>query len=168
MNPVANTILYASWRWAMWKHWNDNNTWQTCATVNRLVSDLEEWIMPQKNGTKEAALSETFYFINCRVDPDAWESIADLYGKSDDVFDLLAELILSEHKVGFGLNGQNGLTTCSITNKQKGSPAFGACLTASADGWYDALRVALYKFHTLLGGDLANGKRGTGESPKIM
>lgn len=159
---------YALWRIALHRAWNLGNSWAVCRTINELVSVGEELMGKPQNGSKQPAGTENFYFVNVRLQDDAWLMVAELYPTPDKVFDLLSELIANEHKVGFSLNGQSGLTTCSITDKRAGSPSFGACLTAAADGWYDALRVALYKFHTLLDGDLANGSRGSDERPRIM
>jgi len=71
-------------------------------------------------------------------------------------------------KVSFAVNGKNDLTICSFADRREDSATFGACLTGGADGWYDALRVTLYKYTLLLHGDLGEGEKANGARSRIV
>jgi len=156
------------WRLKLWRHWNDGNYPMTAAILNRYVEDYIEMTGKRQNGSKGNAEKTNFYFVNCAVDASMWENVAEAYPLADDVFIALAGLLDDGYKVGFSVNTGNNLTTCSITDKREGSQTNGACLTAAADGWYDALRVGLYKFTMLLHGDLANATKADGGGVRIM
>lgn len=133
---------------------NDGNWPLTIRAVNDIIGRMA--VRMAKAGldaSKKADLSK-FYFVNCPIGVDAWGSIEEAFPTADIVFASLGSLLVDGFKVSFSLNPQNDMTVCSITDKREGSVSVGACLTGGADGWYDALRVCLYKYEVVLQGDL--------------
>jgi hypothetical protein len=112
--------------------------------------------------------TSTFYFVNVSVSEDDLPNIDVLFPTPDTTFTLFTAILDAGLKVGFALNAKADLVVCSLTDRREGSPTLGACLTGGGEGWYDALRVVLYKYTSLLQGDFANGSSPTGMKKRIM
>lgn len=131
------------------------NTEYFVRRVNQYVSRIGVRMTTQKKGKAQSNGLENFHFVNCSVGPDDWVLVEAEFGEADGVFDSLALLLAQGFKVSFSVNHGNNLTIATLTDKRDVSLTYGACLTAGADGWYDALRVLLYKYHVVLKDDLA-------------
>jgi len=167
--PVdASARCLAFYRGAFWRCWNSGNYASEARHVTKLCTELGDWVNTMANKKQVRDPEVAFYFVNVAVDDDDLEGIAEAYGKPDGVFDALTGLLSEGLRVAFSVNARNDMTTCSLTDKREGSASQGATLSGSADGWYDALRVTLYKYHVLLGGDLTAGERVKGSKPRIM
>jgi len=149
-------------------HMNDGNWYQTTALVNMVVSKMEDRMGKSGNARKSVGSLDSFHFVNVPVSAEDWELVVQEFSEVEAVLASVGEFVAVGYKLSFSLNGQNQLTVCSLTDKREGSSTYGACLTGGADGWYDALRVVLYKFHCVLKGDLANAQSGVGSTIRIQ
>lgn len=136
--------------------------------VNQLVSRIGERMTTQKKVKQQTNGLENFHFVNCSVGPDDWVLVEAEFGEAEGVFDSLSLLLAQGFKVSFSINHGNNLTIASLTDKRDMSVTYGACLTAGADGWYDALRVLLYKYHVVLKDDLAIDAESLRGNARIM
>lgn len=134
---------------------NSGNTATIARKINGLVEHMGVLMGKQGKGSNGKAGLESFHFVNVSVTADDWPIVVAEYAETERVLESLGALVLAGYKVSFSANFQNGLTVASLTDKREGSPTFGACLTGSADGWYDAFRVLLYKFECVLKTDLS-------------
>lgn len=147
---------------------DQNDRWNTVNLVGNLFESLGEIMVKQPKAAPQSAGLEKFYFVNCPVGAEDWELVQVEFRESTVVFEWVEELMLRGYKLSFSLNVQNGLVIASLTDKRKDAPTFGACLTGGAVGWYDALRVLLFKFVTVLKEDLSQAKLADGGSSRIV
>jgi len=150
------------------RRWNEGNWHSAVREVNTIVESMAERLVPVSTGEKKAFDGSKFYFVNCAISEDDWEKVAACYVSAESTWDGLTAVLAEGLKVSFAVNGKNNLTICSIADRRTDSPTFGACLTGGADGWYDALRVTLYKYTLLLHGDLGEGDKATGARSRIV
>lgn len=147
---------------------DQNDRWNTINRVNDLLYSLGEVMVKQPKAAPQSAGLESFYFVNCPVNPEDWELVQLEFKESTVVFEWVEELMLRGYKLSFSLNVQNGLVVASLTDKRKDAPSFGACLTGGAVGWYDALRVLLFKFVVVLKEDLGKAAAAGGTASRIV
>jgi len=143
------------------------NNWQTVRDVMRLVGRVEARMsVSGKRSTRTTDLSQ-FYFVACPIGESDWARVVETFPVADDVFNQLATWLGEGLKISFSINPGNDQTICSLTDKREASASYGACLTAGADGWYDALRVCAFKYVVLLNGSLSNAQRQPSPSARI-
>jgi len=150
------------------RRWNDGNWHSAIREVNSIVESMAERVRPVSSGEKKAFDASKFYFVNCAISEDDWEKVAGAYATAESTWDGLTAVLAEGLKVTFAVNGKNNLTICSFSDRRESSTTFGACLTGGADGWYDALRVTLYKYALLLHGDLGEGEKANGARSRIV
>jgi len=151
----------------MWRMGSFAGSASNTAQINGLVSSLGEMMAQRQNGKQETARQDTFFYVNVSVSDTDWELICTEYSDVDAVLLSLGEHLLLGFKIGFSYNHQNGLTICSLTDRRPGSVSYGACLSGSADGWYDSWRVVLFKFHVILKGNLGTEETQKDRRPRI-
>lgn len=133
--------------------WNNGNYHSAVREVNTLIKRIEDKMSRAGNKMKTSNTNDNFFYVNCPVEEEAFGDIINIYDDIDAVLERLVLFIQTGYKVGFSLASDGELTVCAVTDKREGSETKGGCLTASADGWYDAFRVLLYKHDVLLQGD---------------
>jgi len=123
-------------------------------TLTVMCIQLGERLDSVAKGKQGNVAEGSFRFVSCPVGEGDLENIEKAYPTADTTFDFLVSVLTEGLKVSFSLNDQNHLVICSLYDRRTDSPSFGACLTGGAENWYDALRVAAYKYTALLHGDL--------------
>jgi len=129
--------------------------------IDGLNSVLEECYQMTSKAKKTTVGGKGFVdivFVEVRLAGDEFDMIEEEYPTADASFDAMSYLIEGGYKISFGFNPANGMAICSITCRKEGSNNEGKCLTSFAVGWYDALRVGLYKHFILLKEEWDNAK----------
>jgi hypothetical protein len=111
------------------------------------------------NGTSGNAWTT---FVEIRITPEDWEEMNDAKWTPDDVFDAVSGLLEKGYRVSFSYNKQNDSTVASLTCKEEGDVNEGKTLTAFSQGWFDALRLVIWKSQMIAKGNWSVGAKERG------
>lgn len=84
-------------------------------------------------------------FVDIRVGAEDVEALHAAQWTADDVYDKVTTVLEQGYRLSFSYNRQNDSTIASLTCKAEGNVNEGKTLTAFHQGWYDALRLVLWK-----------------------
>jgi len=87
-----------------------------------------------------------FKFVNYRLDNTEADEYAAWMEKSKrDFMSDFPNLLISEMKVGFGIDAQNSCFICSFTDKASKSKNQDSCLTSRSNEWEESYYLNLFK-----------------------